>query len=309
MTRRRWTIVIVPPGAEESRSVGMSLLAIRMLIGAAVVLVLGATGLGYAAVSKAVALTKLDRLEKRNEYLTAGLARSEQIMDSIGAAVDSITSRDSLIRVYAGLDLIDADVQQVGIGGPAGDWTEREQIMSEGPAGRDAMAMLDNLDGLMRRAMMLSNSFDAAAESVEVHVDMLLRTPSILPAKGWKTSSWSVLRMHPIFHEELPHEGIDIAAPMGTPILAAADGVVTHVYTNGGYGKMVTINHGRGLVTRYAHCSKFHVEKGQRVKRGDMIAEIGKTGIATAPHLHYEVLEYGKAVNPTKYILPGAIVN
>jgi murein DD-endopeptidase MepM/ murein hydrolase activator NlpD len=281
----------------------MSLLRMRVLLGMAVAVVLTAMSIGYVAVSKAVALRKLDRLERRNQYLAEELSRSVRIVDSIRTSIDSITARDSLIRVYAGLDLIDADVQQAGIGGPAGEWTDRDQVLSEGPEGRDAMALLEDLDGLMRRASMLSSSFDVAAESVEVHVDMLLKTPSILPAKGWTTSGWAVTRMHPIYHKELPHEGIDVAAPRGTPILAAADGTVTHVYRNGGYGLMVTLSHGRGLVTRYAHCSKAMVERGQRVKRGDAIAEVGMTGIATAPHLHYEVLEYGRPKDPKDFIL------
>jgi murein DD-endopeptidase MepM/ murein hydrolase activator NlpD len=201
------------------------------------------------------------------------------------------------------MDLVDAGVQQAGIGGPAGEWTQRDQILSEGAEGRDAMALLENLDGLMRRATMLSSSFDAAAESVEVHVEQLLRTPSILPAKGWTTSQFAVQRMHPIHHRELPHEGVDVAAPRGTPILAAADGTVTHVYNNGGYGLMVTVNHGHGLVTRYAHCSKAVVRQGQRVARGEKIAEVGMTGIATAPHLHYEVLQYGRPKDPKEFIL------
>lgn len=286
----------------------MSLLTVRVLLGIAAVIVLTAVGLGYAAVTKAVALRELDRLERRNEYLAQEIARSERIVDSIGTAIDSITSLDSLIRVYAGMDLVDAGVQQAGIGGPAGAWTERDQILSEGPEGRDAMAMLENLDGLMRRASMLSSSFDAAAESVEVHVEQLLRTPSILPTKGWTTSQFAVQRMHPVHHRELPHEGVDVAAPRGTPILAAADGTVTHVYNNGGYGLMVTVNHGYGLVTRYAHCSKAVVRQGQRVKRGEKIAEVGMTGIATAPHLHYEVLQHGRPKDPKDFIL-GAIPN
>jgi hypothetical protein len=281
----------------------MSLLTVRLLLGIVAVVIVTAIGVGYVAVSKAVALRQLDRLERRNEYLASEIARSGRIVDSITNEIDSITARDSLIRVYAGMDLVDAGVQQAGIGGPAGEWTERDQVLSEGPEGRDAMALLENLDGLMRRATMLSGSFDAAAESVEVHVDQLLRTPSILPTKGWITSPFAVQRMHPIHHRELPHEGVDIAAPRGTPILAAAEGTVTHVYNNGGYGLMVTVNHGHGLVTRYAHCSKAVARQGQRVERGEKIAEVGMTGIATAPHLHYEVLQYGRPKDPKDFVL------
>jgi murein DD-endopeptidase MepM/ murein hydrolase activator NlpD len=288
---------------------GISPLGIRIMIGAAVLIVLTVLGVGYAAVTKAVALSKLDRLERRNDVLAEELAKSRDIVASISTSIDSITRQDSMVRVLAGLEPVDPGVQQAGIGGPAGAWTEREQILSEGPEGQEALQMMENLDALMRRASMLETSFNTAKDSLDANIKALTHYPSILPAKGWRTSDWSVQRMHPIFHQELPHPGIDVAAPTGTPIFAAANGTVTAVYNNGGYGLMVIVNHGRGLVTRYAHCSKATVKKGQAVTRGEKIAEVGRSGIATAPHLHYEVLEYGKAVDPKKYILPKAIID
>ncbi|HWZ27039.1 MAG TPA: M23 family metallopeptidase, partial [Gemmatimonadales bacterium] len=104
-------------------------------------------------------------------------------------------------------------------------------------------------------------------------------------------------------------EGIDVAAPMGAEIEAPAAGTVTDVRWEDGYGNFVTIDHGYGLVTRYAHCSKILVVRGQRVKRGQKIALVGATGLATGPHLHYEVWVGGKAVDPLHYVMPDAIVD
>ena len=114
--------------------------------------------------------------------------------------------------------------------------------------------------------------------------------------------------MNPILHVARPHLGIDLAAPLGTPIVAPAGGLVVDVATLTGYGKMVTIDHGYGVVTRYAHCSKILVRVGQRVKRDQEIALVGSTGLSTAPHLHYEVIVNGQHVNPEKYIFPDQIV-
>src|SRR5436309_3432292 len=116
-------------------------------------------------------------------------------------------------------------------------------------------------------------------------------------------------RVHPILHLARPHEGIDVSAPMGMEIDAPAAGVVTQVSWVEGYGNMLTIDHGYGLVTRYAHCSKILVVRGQRVKRGQPIAKVGSTGLSTGPHLHYEVWVNGHPADPMKYVLPDAIVD
>lgn len=99
------------------------------------------------------------------------------------------------------------------------------------------------------------------------------------------------------------HKGLDIAASNGTPIYAAADGVVTYAqYNSGGYGYLVKISHGNGVETYYAHCSKLLVSKGQSVKAGDHIAAVGTTGSSTGNHLHFEIRVNGKQVNPQKYL-------
>src|SRR5438309_2244903 len=117
------------------------------------------------------------------------------------------------------------------------------------------------------------------------------------------------LRAHPLLHLARPHEGIDVSAKMGAEIEAPAAGIVTDVKWEEGYGNMLTIDHGYGLVTRYAHCSKILVARGSRVKRGQKVALVGSTGLSTGPHLHYEVWVNGKPVDPVKYVLPDAIVD
>jgi murein DD-endopeptidase MepM/ murein hydrolase activator NlpD len=110
-------------------------------------------------------------------------------------------------------------------------------------------------------------------------------------------------RIHPITKTQKFHKGLDIGAAQGTDVLAAADGTVLIAgWNSGGYGYYVTINHGGGLVTLYAHNSKLLVSSGQQVKKGQVIAKVGSTGNSTGPHIHFEVLKNGSVVNPYNYL-------
>ena len=101
------------------------------------------------------------------------------------------------------------------------------------------------------------------------------------------------------------HAGADFAGPVGTPIYAAGDGVVTHASWLSSYGRLVKIKHENGVETRYAHMNKIRVKKGQRVSRGDRIGDMGNTGRSTGPHLHYEVRVNGTPIDPMKFIKAG----
>ena len=122
--------------------------------------------------------------------------------------------------------------------------------------------------------------------------------PAIWPTTGVVTSPYGLRWGGTDFHP-----GIDIANDMGTAIVATADGIVEYAGWNaGGYGNMVDINHGNGLMTRYGHASQVVVTTGQSVKRGQLIAYMGSTGFSTGPHVHYEVHVNGQRVNPISYL-------
>ena len=122
-----------------------------------------------------------------------------------------------------------------------------------------------------------------------------------VPASSRITSQYGY-RIHPVYKTKKFHSGIDIGAPYGVDILAAADGTVTLATTNGGYGKCVIINHGSGITTLYGHNSTLLVSVGNKVTKGQVIAKAGSTGVPTGPHLHFEVRVNGSTTDPMQYL-------
>jgi murein DD-endopeptidase MepM/ murein hydrolase activator NlpD len=131
---------------------------------------------------------------------------------------------------------------------------------------------------------------------------ILKSTPTILPSNGWITSYFGH-RLSPYAGRIKMHEGLDIGAPYGAPIFAPADGIITFSGLKAGFGKFVQIDHGYGIETLYAHSQKLIARKGDKVKRGQLIAKVGSTGYSTGPHLHYEVRVNGIAVDPLYFVL------
>lgn len=131
---------------------------------------------------------------------------------------------------------------------------------------------------------------------------LLASIPSLAPVDGWITSSFGA-RSSPFTGEPTIHKGIDVAAPVGTPIYAPADGVVIFSGKRNGFGNFVMIAHGYGIVTGYGHNAQNLVSPGQVIRRGDQVATVGQSGRSTGPHLHYEVAINGRVIDPKKFIL------
>lgn len=147
------------------------------------------------------------------------------------------------------------------------------------------------------------NSFGNLVKYLEAKKDILACTPSVRPVKkGWYTSLFGY-RKSPFTGLKEFHKGLDIGAAHGSPVVSTANGRVTFVGKKGGLGKTMVVDHGHGMVTRYAHLDKFLKKKGESVNRGEAIALVGDTGRSTGPHLHYEVRLNGLPINPQRYIL------
>ena len=127
--------------------------------------------------------------------------------------------------------------------------------------------------------------------------------PSRMPLLGAELTSAYGMRNHPILRRRRPHNGVDLAAPTGTPVYATADGIVERADRFSSYGLFISIDHGAELETRYAHLSRLAVAAGDRVSKGDVIGYVGSTGRSTGPHLHYEVRVDGVAVDPIPYMV------
>ncbi len=309
MATRRWTILVVPQGAGATREVQLSAPVLKCLTGLAMVFAAAVLGLTFTAVSKGAALSRLDRLERRNEILSSELNKMSGMVALLADTVDVLTDRDRNVRLLAGLEPSNPDVLQAGIGGPLPAATAADILLAETALGQRSLETRFNLASLNRRARMLAASYQQAVDTLDQFEDLLTRTPSILPVTGFVSSGFSSDRKHPIFHDNRPHEGTDVVAPRGAAIVATAAGTVVGVGNKVGYGLTVTIDHGGGYRTRYAHCSKIWVFVGARVTRGDKIAEVGRSGWATNNHVHYEVLKNGRAVDPATFIFNGRIVD
>ncbi len=305
MAKRRWTILLVPNGAAPSKVLEVSRGLLRLAGTVGVLLFVSAVLVGYATMSRRLDLSRTAALEAENARLMREIGDLSGKLDHLSDTIAQISRRDARIRVLANLDPIDPQVQAAGIGGPAGDTPDSA---GSTPALRHAAGVRVDLNALIRRANLLASSFDAAADSLASHKERLAATPSIMPTQGWLTSAFSAMRSHPVLHVARPHEGIDVSAPMGTPIEAPAAGVVRSAGWEAGYGHTIEIDHGYGIVTRFAHASRLLVRKGERVSRGEKIALVGNSGLATGPHLHYEVHVGGRPVNPLRYVMPETVV-
>ena len=248
------------------------------------------------------------KLQRQKSLLSDEIEEIQGRVAQMEESVDVLIDKDESFRLLAGLDVIDEEIFEVGVGGPGILTPQSSPLWVEDPvAAAVTFATSYDILALERRAQLLSESLSEAMDSLQAHHDLLRSTPSISPTDGPITSRFSHARMHPIYDKALPHEGIDLHAPEGTPILATAKGVVSYKGWRTGYGNTIEIDHGFGYMTRYAHASKFLVERGQAVERGMAIAQVGQTGTATAEHVHYEIWVGGRAMDPQDYILNGMI--
>ena len=167
---------------------------------------------------------------------------------------------------------------------------------------RDYASLAIRIDSAVQEAGIREQGVLELWESLSERQNLLASTPNVKPVRGWFTSKFGY-RISPFTSRPVMHAGLDIAAAPGSPIYAPADGIVSFAGYDPGYGKLVTIDHGYGVLTRFGHTSQIHVEVGQKVKRRDIIAAVGTTGRSTGPHLHYEVRVNDVPVDPSNYIL------
>jgi murein DD-endopeptidase MepM/ murein hydrolase activator NlpD len=266
----------------------------------AALVLLGSLGAGLYFTSQyfndKVAQKEIARLRAENEELADNFEQMRWNLAEVEHRYADLVEKEVVLRTAFDLHEIDPQERQLGIGGP------KAAASITSAAQQSALVAEVELDHLLRLSRFELEKFDEVHLALTDLKDRLAHTPSIWPCKGWYSRGYG-MKYDPFTGYKRMHHGIDLANHRGTPIVATADGKVVKVGTNGGKGKTVVIDHGYGFKSMYGHLSKAQVKRGQKVKRGDVIALMGSTGYSTGPHLHYEVTRNGKTLNPRKYIL------
>ncbi len=190
-------------------------------------------------------------------------------------------------------EMVNLEVNSSGINFAGGNSNTKSDDLTK--------VMLERAENLEREIKFREKSMSELIEYLEDRRSLFMATPSLWPVRGFITSDFG-WRRDPITGITEFHEGIDIASPYGAKVVAAAEGIVIESGPDGGYGKVVVIDHGYGIVTRYAHLSASYVPVGKKVKKGEVIGAVGNSGKSTGPHVHYEVRIDGVPVNPLKYL-------
>jgi murein DD-endopeptidase MepM/ murein hydrolase activator NlpD len=292
MSRQYYTFLIFPGAHGKLRRIQLPSYFVQLVLGFAVagVLTLGALANSYAHML--LKICDYNNLRSEREALKTHCHNLESVVTMTHGELLSLQSLATEVALAYGF----SDRGRHGL--PA----DVLMVANLGHASRraDFGASLDAFN--MMRVRPVLASFSSAASSTlrgrlyEDHV-----TPSIWPVRGTVTAGFGQ-RMDPFTGEGNFHNGVDIAAPAGTLVRAAADGILFHAGPDAGYGNEALIDHGYGLTTKYGHLKNLKVFVGQEVSRGQIIGTVGMTGRATGPHLHYEVLVGGIPVNPANYL-------
>jgi len=288
--RPRYTVVVVPAGGRgDVRQLDITTRHIRRAAGAVLAAVLLCAVGGASLLGLSPGLLS-GRLRQENEQLREQLAGLEQTVRDVEAELEQLQI------LQARLGAISGGYGPLG----GGEAAELARVVEAVEAGEDldAVQVHGRARTLLERLRLLRGRVERDIDSELARRDT---TPDIWPTQGYLTSGFG-MRKSPIDRRWLFHQGLDIGAPRGTPVIAAAAGVVVRANYSPSYGNIVDIQHEDGLLTRYGHNSQLMVAEGQEVLRGDIIALVGSTGRSTGPHLHYEVHVDGQPVNPLEYI-------
>ncbi|MBK6911950.1 MAG: peptidoglycan DD-metalloendopeptidase family protein [bacterium] len=235
------------------------------------------------------------QLEAENQALREQLATFDNKIKSVEQKLSTLAETDNMLRLMADLPVIAEDVRKVGVGGTV-------ELLPPGPMVPEATELASVLDKLDRELELQKTSFREIHSKLEQNVQLLESLPTLRPCEaGYYTSGFGV-RVDPFTKKATHHDGMDISAPRGTPVISTAAGTVIYAGRYYNYGQFIVIDHGGGYQTAYGHLHKISVRKGQKVNKGMVIGQVGSTGRSTAPHLHYEVRVNGVAVNPLDYV-------
>ncbi len=245
------------------------------------------------------ATPKEKKLLQKNTLLTQQIKHIQNEIAEVNQILQELQKKDDhLYRTIFEISPLDTTIRKAGIGG-----TDPHQNIN-----KDAIIVntIQNIQQLKQQLYIQSKSFIRLIKIAEKKKEQWQCIPLMQPITKKdlkKLASGFGIRNDPFIKVKKMHQGIDLVAIKGTPIYAPGNGIVKLVNQSSSYGKQIEINHGFGYVTKYAHLHKWHVKKGQKIKRGQLIAEVGNTGRSQGPHLHYEIIKKGKKINPMLYFI------
>ena len=301
MAVKKITIVFLPEGSRTVRQFKIPRLLVKFFF----LFLICAAGLiswaflDYYNLKKE--LPERVRLQDENNQQRVQLAALASKIDRINSKLVELKKFDNKLKIMINLEPGDDNTQFLGIGGSDPSLMDPEYSVKKAHQ-KLVSLMHQSLDNLDEEISVQTQEKSEIYQFLESQKSMWACTPSIWPTKGWISSRFGY-RLSPFTNEKEFHNGLDIVARIGSPIIAPADGVVSSVGKTYGFGLTCAVNHGYGLKTIYAHLSKILVKKGQSITRGETIALMGNSGRSTGPHLHYEVHLQGIPVNPERYIL------
>ncbi|MBI4651465.1 M23 family metallopeptidase [Candidatus Desantisbacteria bacterium] len=247
-------------------------------------------------------------LIKKNQNLSKDKKFQEEELKKLNKILVQLKKFDNKLRIMTGLEIRKEDDKK-DVGGQGGPFTNEDTVnlprekMYFSPMNSGNLPLGNNpYKQTLREFLLLENSFQELQGFLEEQEDQLSSTPSIWPVEGWVISEYG-RRVSPFTGGMEMHEGIDISGVIGTPVRAAADGVVEFAGSKRNFGNVVIIDHSYGFKTFYSHNEKLNVRSGQKIKRGQIVATLGNSGKSIRPHLHYEVLVKGAKLNPRKYLI------
>ncbi|MCP2605114.1 M23 family metallopeptidase [Candidatus Aminicenantes bacterium AH-873-B07] len=295
MKEKFYTFIIVPHSTSNSKKLTVSKKTIYLSIAGIIIFFLAFIFIIYDYATMSITREKFKNLNSKYTEQQKRIARYEKTIIELNAKLESFKNYAKKLNIIAGLEFPLA-LKEVGIGGP----TILREIENTSPPITNKS--LQTLDLITQKAEGIEKNLSTLLKFFEKQTIKLASTPSIWPTRGYISSAFG-WRRDPFTGKKSFHKGIDIATRYGNPIVAPADGIVLATRYDKSYGKHIILDHNFGFTTIYAHLSKFGVKPGQRVKRGDIIGYVGRTGKTLGPHLHYEIRIHNKAVNPYNYIL------
>jgi murein DD-endopeptidase MepM/ murein hydrolase activator NlpD len=298
---RKITIFVVPDGTKKVKQFKIPKLFLSLFVLLSIVCsaFLFSIVQDYYIIKSS--LPRLSELKRENVQQKRQCIYLAQRINQITKRMVDLNEFDRKLKTMVNLKTGEDDSQFKGVGGSDPILLDPKHAIDKthGALVRSMHRALDNLD---HEIAFGKEDKEGLFKFLENQKMLLASTPSIRPAKGWMSSGFGY-RVSPFTGQKEFHRGIDLATRMGAPIVAPADGMISSITWDHGYGRVLTINHGYGVSTKYAHLKKALVKKGQYVKRGETIALVGNTGRSTGPHLHYEVYLNKVTVNPLRYIL------